>query len=452
MKNAPALIVIIIAVVAIMIAIGLVIANLTHKYAVDKAKELALEMEAKKEAQREESEYFPVYEEYFALQIMASNNYEKVDHLQDKLQKAGYQTKITKVKREGEILYRLRLEELYKEEKAIELGEKLKSNYPDISSYWLEERKTELVQKEEKKPIQEKAEKQEIKPIQPEPNLASTPEKYEIQLMATVDYDKIKRISSSLDAMGYPTKILVVKKGETNFYRLRIDGAFVEMEANNLGKEIVTKSPSISDFWLDEKLTGKGIATPVKTKKTESRQTFTRGEYKVQLLANPNRSFVEERKQLLEDQGYAAEITSAVVKGKKFYRLRTANAYTRNSAEKIGQEIKNKFDFIADFWVAKVKSEQSVVRKTPTEKAQTPTVKEKEKKTSTKKPSKVMVCNRDNVNIRIGPGDYYALDPIGKLMKGITVFVLEEKNGWMRFTISKDDESWSGWVNKKYLD
>ena len=62
-----------------------------------------------------------------------------------------------------------------------------------------------------------------------------------------------------------------------------------------------------------------------------------------------------------------------------------------------------------------------------------------------------MTCTTDDINIRIGPGTYYAVDPIGKLMKGVTVFVVDEKNDWIKFTITPNDESWSGWVDKKYL-
>ena len=62
-----------------------------------------------------------------------------------------------------------------------------------------------------------------------------------------------------------------------------------------------------------------------------------------------------------------------------------------------------------------------------------------------------MTCPTNHIKIRIGPGTYYAVDPSGKLMKGVTVFVVDEKNDWIKFTITPNDESWAGWVNKKYL-
>lgn len=60
----------------------------------------------------------------------------------------------------------------------------------------------------------------------------------------------------------------------------------------------------------------------------------------------------------------------------------------------------------------------------------------------------VRICSKDNVNIRIGPGTNYKKDESGPLIKGEKLYVLEEKNGWIRFRVTPQDVGWSGWVRK----
>ena len=170
-----------------------VIANLVHKYAVDTAKEIALQ-DMLADTTDSDNEFFQPYEEFFALQILASSNYSKVEHLQNKLQKANYESEITKVKRDGEILYRLRLKELYRENDAIKLGEELKKDYPSISSYWLEERKTELAVLNEQT-------------IEPQEKKTSNNKEYEIQFMATSDYAKVISIYDALQKRDMNLKL-----------------------------------------------------------------------------------------------------------------------------------------------------------------------------------------------------------------------------------------------------
>jgi len=60
----------------------------------------------------------------------------------------------------------------------------------------------------------------------------------------------------------------------------------------------------------------------------------------------------------------------------------------------------------------------------------------------------IRICPTDGINIRTGPGANYKKDASGQLVKGEKLYVLEEKNGWIRFRVTPKDVGWSGWVKK----
>ncbi len=72
-----------------------------------------------------------------------------------------------------------------------------------------------------------------------------------------------------------------------------------------------------------------------------------------------------------------------------------------------------------------------------------------------KKADKVMytmVCGKDGINIRTGPGTNYSKDETGKTMSGEKFYVLEEKNGWIKFRVTPTDVGWTGWVLKSLVE
>lgn len=281
---------------------------------------------------------------------------------------------------------------------------------------------------------------------------------YEVQLLASSNYARIEQIKTDLEHKGYKSKILTLTKGKKIIYRLRLRGLYNETEGNRLGNEIVKSSPNISSFWLDEIKDGKSVdqigATITQTPKTT--KTFTpssSGDFEIQILANTKRDFVEDKKNILEKTGYRAKIVTTTKNGKTFYRLRLADSYSRSKAVKIGDKLKKDVRFVSDYWIV---PKSGVIASTPRTKDKSFTEPiqysmNPKYNPKIKKSQKTMTCVANDINIRIGPGTYYAIDPIGKLMKGVTVFVVDEKNGWVKFTITPNDESWSGWVNKKYL-
>jgi len=54
----------------------------------------------------------------------------------------------------------------------------------------------------------------------------------------------------------------------------------------------------------------------------------------------------------------------------------------------------------------------------------------------------------EGVNIRVGPGMNYAVDKTGTLGENEILYVLEEKDDWIRFRVTREDNGWSAWIKK----
>ena len=50
--------------------------------------------------------------------------------------------------------------------------------------------------------------------------------------------------------------------------------------------------------------------------------------------------------------------------------------------------------------------------------------------------------------IRTGPGMKYKNDDTGELLETDPLYVLEERDGWIRFRVTKKDLGWSAWIQK----
>ncbi|HPR17778.1 MAG TPA: SPOR domain-containing protein [Candidatus Cloacimonadota bacterium] len=488
MRNIPALVVVIIGVVAIIAVVAFVIASIAQNYS---------EAEKEAETQTAVTQLPELNQNMYILQLFASQNYSRLEHQKQKLEKEGYNTIVTKTMKNGEILYRLRLEGLYGKAEALALGDEIKRKFPSIQNFWLDQIGTEESVSEhisQQEVIDEKGEEGEQNQEQVQKPAENIPEKlpeeivgtpvtkssgkqYEVQLMASSNYAKIEEAKSTLAKLGYNTKILNLNEGKKIVYRLRLKDLYSQESGVALGEKIIKESNLISGYWLDEIENGKSVpANKQLTKSTQPPAPQTKtyaGEkiYEIQLLANTKRDLVESRKQDLEKKGYQAKILSVVVNGTTYYRLRLADSYSQEEAQDIGNQLKKKVSFVKDYWVVKKSADDHVITSTSkTTKQETPKPKEEKKpvpavnqqaKETENTPSssaeaKIVdysaTCNANDVNIRTGPGAEFEVDPIGKLMQGITVFVVEEKGEWARFTITPNDESWSGWVRLVYLD
>ena len=311
--------------------------------------------------------------------------------------------------------------------------------------------KTELAKPEYQKKTEKEEKKVEIN------------REYEVQLFFSNDSTKVKKIKTELKLEGYECDIHTLFTGENVFYRLRLCGLYSQVEGNSLGDEIVKNSPSISSFWLDE-FKDEENTNKIKELVTEpiKKQTlFSHDEYEIQLLASTKKNFIENKKSILEEAGYKAKVLTTTKNGQIYYRLRLVDSYIESIAKEMGNKLKMEIEFVSDYWLVPksgvsspvpqiIKKEVSVNDESLNESNQDSMNPKFEVKDA--KQQKMIVCNTNDIDIRIGPGTYYAIDPIGKLMKGVTVFVIDEKNDWIKFTITPEDDSWAGWVNKKYLN
>jgi len=94
-------------------------------------------------------------------------------------------------------------------------------------------------------------------------------------------------------------------------------------------------------------------------------------------------------------------------------------------------------------------------KKTETTKKTEPVQLQKSEPKPIKKTEKVLytlICAKDGINIRTGPGTNYSKDETGQTMKSEKFYVLEEKNGWIRFRVTPTDVGWSGWVLKRLVE
>lgn len=502
MKRIHALIILISMVVTIIILIGYVVGNIRHKMDDGVSDEISSVLS-------EDNIPLNADQILFALQLLASNNFNKVDRLKGKLRNQGQKSKITKLKRNGEIIYRLRAEELLPEDEAIALGEQLKSTFSEIDGYWLEEQaiyiqaikpQTEFDQFEKQETNTNNAQLDKQipgeKPKTAEKIVASTKPKpeptvkteeisrnevttkssdssmFEIQLLASSNYKAMLNHQKNLNKAGYPAKILKVVINGKTIYRLRLQKRYTQADATAIGRKLI-KETSFKDFWLQD-LEGNEVYPDSQPK---AKPTFT-GDYDIQILANTSKNFVEKKLAALNKTKYDGKIVTAVVKGKTYYRLRLKDSYDYTNAQKIAKQLKSDVKFISNCWVVKadfqvptntgqkqnsVASKPKAVKNSPKQEPERTVIPESEHKTPDNMltslnpkyaPRKILytiTCPKNNVDIRIGPGLYYDLDEIGKLMKGVKLYVVEDRNGWLRFRLMKDSYDWAGWVRAKDL-
>ena len=472
MKRIHALIILISLIVTVIIIIGYVVGNIRHQLDDGISDEVNSVLS-------EDNIPNSVNRTQFALQLFASSNYSKVNRLKKKLRSHGQKSKITKLKRNGEIIYRLRVEELLPEDEAIALGEQLKNTFASIDGYWLEEQasyaqvdleKNNVVEKIDKTVIEKKIEVSEDIPekkIIDDKKNDDTPKMekeevklktksvkpldggklFEIQLLASSNYKGITAKKQYLEKKGYPAKILKVIINGKTIYRLRLQERFSEEKAITIGKKLVATT-TFKDFWLQD-LKGNEVYPKGEPKE---QPTFS-GDYDIQILANTNRSFVEKEKMKLEKYNYKAKIVSAVVKDKTYYRLRLAKSYDYTRANEVSSQLVKDVPYIKECWVVK---SNLVIPNVKKQKTIQPKVDEEDNLVTSLDPRYAprsilytLTCSKNNVLIRIGPGTYYDKDNIGKLMKGIKLLVVEERNGWLRFRLKEDEYNWAGWVRKK---
>ena len=187
---------------------------------------------------------------------------------------------------------------------------------------------------------------------------------YKVQLLLSIDYEVILDHKLVLDEYGYDTRIDESKRGDKTIYYLYLEGEYPESRAEVLGDEIKEKFPTLGNYWLEkveieeELVQLDEVEMEIEVTEPEKRikETGKIGiEYELQLLANTDLSKVEERKQILEELGYKAKITTTEKDGITFYRLRLEATFSLEEGKVIGEALKEQFDFIEGYWLDRVR-------------------------------------------------------------------------------------------------
>ena len=76
--------------------------------------------------------------EVYELLLSSGRDYLKVEHDKNEIEQLGYKTKINSILKDGEVSYRLVLDDSYTQSEANTLGEKIKKQFPFINNYWTE--------------------------------------------------------------------------------------------------------------------------------------------------------------------------------------------------------------------------------------------------------------------------------------------------------------------------
>ncbi len=168
----------------------------------------------------------------------------------------GFPVKIKESKRANKLIYSLIIDKQLTREDAILLGEEIKDKYDEIHSYWIEkisDGKSEEISEEflaEETTEPEISKDVEEKPLTPpvRPDVI----RYEIQIMANTELEKIETTKQFLESEGYKLKVIEFNKDGTTYYRLRLVDPYSKAEADLVGSKLKKNYKFINSYWLDK--------------------------------------------------------------------------------------------------------------------------------------------------------------------------------------------------------
>lgn len=444
MRKALTLVIMIIIIVALSLVLGFVIGHVYQK--------------------RFSSQDNMMVKEMCKLQIYESDDRNKIDSIQAVMEKFDYKTIITKHRVDGKTKYCLSLVDSYTVMEANKIIDKIKDQFQ-----FLEDENFHTFRVEEKvKQEVEVAKKEQTDPVKTVKNVASEvnaeDKLYEIQLVSDVLMSTVETLQFKVESKGYKTSISKAKINGSEIYKLRLEEKFTR----NAGKKVISKLqkvfPAVKGIWLadvdpeavvmphDPDLPLRDVVVSKQAKEPSSTAgNIQSGGFEIQLLASQDYAKVTNLQDRLKKYKYETKITSTFVKGSKYYRLRLKDSYDSESVKIVENRIKSEVPFIKSCWVVKADLSAEVVNSTPKKVAPKKKTEPVVKKARENKYPYSIVCKRDNINIRKGPGTNYAVDNIGRLMKGIEIYVQSEKDGWIEFTLIPEDSKWSGWALKELI-
>jgi len=249
------------------IILGIMFANIKHYFTGDNVS--TMEMDREDDPVSEENVVvIPDIPELFETCILISIDKNSILNNKDALENNGYSVRIKESKRANKLIYSLIIDKQSSKEDAILIGEEIKEKFPSISTYWVEKISeteeyiddliTEVstgIEPEEEIVELSGSDREEIpEEIREIPVERSSGTKYEVQILANTDIDKVEAVKMLLETEGYKLKIIEYpSKGEI-YYRLRLAEAFTLDEGKRVGEELKRNFKFISNYWLDKKI------------------------------------------------------------------------------------------------------------------------------------------------------------------------------------------------------
>lgn len=201
-----------------------------------------------------------------------------------------------------------------------------------------------------------------------EPRISPDRELYELQLLLSVDPSIAEFNRDLLQDAGYRAQVKRVEKADKIIYILQLRGKYPRQEALRLGNEIKLLLPELGGYWLERaepdstdlivRETIEDTAATVEqesTAVTEKPLPVSETLYELQILADMDINKVNRIRDLLEDQGYKTKITQTVKNGNTYYRLRLQEVFTLSAGQRMGEELKQKFIAVEDYWLEKIR-------------------------------------------------------------------------------------------------
>ena len=174
----------------------------------------------------------------------------------------GYSVKIKESQRANKLIFSLFIDKQLSREDAILLGEEIKDKYREISSYWIEKVAEEpfteqpgTSSSDEQATSLQATNGSDSTAVIAEKFQLLTEEKdgikYEVQIMANTDLEKITATQQFLESEGYKIKIVEFIKNGLTYYRLRLVDSYNKSEAELIGSELKQNYKFINSYWLE---------------------------------------------------------------------------------------------------------------------------------------------------------------------------------------------------------
>jgi hypothetical protein len=246
------------------VILAIVIANITYRLVARRSiveEPIMSETSDPTEIQTEELSA-PAEADLYETCVLISTDKNIVLNNRELLSLNGYPVKIKESQRANKLIFSLIIDKQLSREDAILLGEEIKDKFSEINSYWIERvaekafaDQSEILTPEDQSSVKATTGSDTTVDIGFKTPLSQDKAKgikYEVQIMANTDLEKITATKQFLESEGYKIKIVEFVKNGLTYYRLRLAENYSQSEAELIGSELKQNYKFINSYWLDK--------------------------------------------------------------------------------------------------------------------------------------------------------------------------------------------------------